>query len=113
LLGIERNGRLPNLHDLGPLWHEWGDTKPESVGLNGHVFLWYSNKENQVPVLDQYFPERSTVGIAAEFTTVNAWLKCKKGRIVPNLKMDHSFDVDIPVNGRMANVSTIPSVLEC
>jgi hypothetical protein len=46
-------------------------------------------------------------------STVDAQLKSKEGRIVPDLKMDHPIDVNIPVNGRMANISTIPSVLKC
>jgi hypothetical protein len=40
-------------------------------------------------------------------------LKCKEGRIVPDLKIDHSFNVEVPVDGWVANVGTIPSAFKC
>jgi hypothetical protein len=52
-------------------------------------------------------------GIAVEFLTVDARLKCEEGRIVPNLKMDHSFNVEVPVVRWVANIPTIPSAFEC
>jgi hypothetical protein len=40
-------------------------------------------------------------------------LKCKEGRIVPDLKIDHSFDVEVPIDGWVANVDTLPSAFLC
>jgi hypothetical protein len=75
--------------------------------------LRHTDDVDQFSVHDEQLPEESTIGMAAEFLTIDARLKCKESGTVSDVKIDHPINAKVPVKRWVADVSTIATMFDC
>jgi hypothetical protein len=69
--------------------------------------------DDEFLVLNEQLPEGSTIGMAAEFLTIDAWLMCAESGTVSDVKIDHPVNAKVPIEQWVADVGTIATTFEC
>ncbi len=75
--------------------------------------LRHTDDDDEFLVLDEQLPEESTIGMAAEFLTINARFMCEESGTVFDVKIDHPVDAKVPVEQWVADIGTIATTIKC